>query len=152
MAPVVPQSSSFTAEKGLRALLGLFVLGAGISEALAVEPVVRSLEALGYPRTLIPLLAAAKLSAVGALWGPAPTWLREWAYAGLTIDFVGATYSFFASGQLLLPDVVLAPTCLVLTLLSSVLWRRSVAVTPARIERATPTPGSDHSVARGQPS
>jgi hypothetical protein len=38
MALAVSQNSSFTTEKGLRALLGLFVLGAGISEVLAVVP------------------------------------------------------------------------------------------------------------------
>ncbi len=140
MALAVSQNSSFTTEKVLRTLLGLFVLGLGISEALAVEPVVRSLEALGYPRTLIPLLAAAKLAAVGALWAPVPTWLREWAYAGLTIDFLGATYSFFAAGQLLVPDVVLAPTCLALALVSSVLWRKSLAARAPQFEVAAPAP------------
>lgn len=105
-------------DKALRVILALVVAGAGLSEAIGAVPVVRSLEVLGYPRYLLPALAATKLSAAVALLVPVPRWLRDWAYAGLVFDFALASYSFVRVGELLLPDVVLAPSYLVLALAS----------------------------------
>jgi hypothetical protein len=111
-------------EKVLRFLLVLLVAGAAFSELLGAEPVVRSLQTLGYPMYLMPVLGVTKLLAVVALLAPVPRWVREWAYAGLAFDFALATVSFLFVGQALLPDVALAPGYLVLTLVSATRRRR----------------------------
>jgi uncharacterized membrane protein YphA (DoxX/SURF4 family) len=48
---------------------------------------------LGYPQYLLPFLGVAKLSACIVLVLPFFKRLKEWAYAGLFFDLVGATYS-----------------------------------------------------------
>jgi hypothetical protein len=117
-------------ETGLRLLLALVVTGAGISELAAAEPVRRSLQVLGYPAYLMPLLGVTKLSAAFALVASVPRWVREWAYAGLVFDFALATASFICARQVLLPDVVVAPGYLVLALASVTFSRKRVLLTP----------------------
>lgn len=111
-------------EKGLRVLLALLVSGAGVSELFSAEPVVRSLEVLGYPLYLMPVLGVTKMAAVVALLAPVPRSVREWAYAGLAFDFMLATTSFVLVGSAHFPDVALAPTYLALTLVSVTFSRR----------------------------
>ncbi|MFH6983364.1 DoxX family protein [Marinoscillum luteum] len=48
---------------------------------------------LGYPEYLLPFLGVAKLSGCIALVLPKFNRLKEWAYAGLFFDLIGATYS-----------------------------------------------------------
>ncbi len=112
-------------EKALRFLLAMLVSGAAISELLGAEPVVRSLQVLGYPLYLVPVLGVTKLGAVIALVAPVPRWVREWAYAGLVFDFALATVSFVCVGQALLPDVAVAPGFLGLALASATRARRN---------------------------
>jgi hypothetical protein len=80
---------------------------------------------------LLPALAVTKLAAVVALVAPVPRWVRDWAYAGLVFDFALATYSFARVGQFHLPDVILAPSYLLLALASFFVGhRRSLALVP----------------------
>jgi hypothetical protein len=53
---------------------------------------------LGYPKYIIPFLSVAKLLAVVAILVPGFPRLKEWAYAGLTFDLLGAWYSSIAIG------------------------------------------------------
>ena len=55
---------------------------------------------LGYPLYFVPFIGIAKLLGVIAILIPAkyPT-IKEWAYAGLFFDLLGATYSVIAAGQ-----------------------------------------------------
>lgn len=49
---------------------------------------------LGYPQYIIPFLGWAKIFGVIGILVPAvPPRLREWCYAGLFFDFIGAVYS-----------------------------------------------------------
>ncbi len=48
---------------------------------------------LGYPEYLLPFLGIAKLSACIVLVLPYFKRLKDWAYAGLFFDLVGAVYS-----------------------------------------------------------
>ena len=48
---------------------------------------------LHYPEYIIPFLGWAKLFGAFVLLLPRLNTLKEWAYAGLVIDLVGATYS-----------------------------------------------------------
>ena len=48
---------------------------------------------LGYPVYIIPFLGAAKLLGSISLLVPSFRKIKEWAYAGLFFDLLGATYS-----------------------------------------------------------
>jgi uncharacterized membrane protein YphA (DoxX/SURF4 family) len=54
---------------------------------------------LGYPTYLLSFLGVAKLLGVAAILIPGFPRIKEWAYAGLTFDLVGATYSSIAAGD-----------------------------------------------------
>ena len=53
---------------------------------------------LHMPLHLLAFLGVAKLLAVTAILIPTYPKIREWAYAGLMFDFIGATYSMIAVG------------------------------------------------------
>ena len=56
-------------------------------------------EGLGYPLYFIPFIGIAKALGVIAILIPGYPRIKEWAYAGLTFDLIGATYSIISSGQ-----------------------------------------------------
>src|SRR5213075_693759 len=55
-------------------------------------------ESLGYPLYFIPFIGVVKVFGVLAILVPGFTKIKEWAYAGLTYDLIGATFSIIASG------------------------------------------------------
>ena len=71
---------------------GFMALGA-IPDAISIPEAVELFDRLGYPRYLLPFLGLAKLFGAAAVLLPVPRTLKEWAYAGLTFDLVGALYS-----------------------------------------------------------
>lgn len=48
---------------------------------------------LGYPKYFIPFIGVAKLLGSITILVPAFNKLKEWAYAGLSFDLIGAVYS-----------------------------------------------------------
>lgn len=54
---------------------------------------------LGYPAYLSPFLGVARILALIAIFIPKFPRLKEWAYAGLVFDVIGATYSQIAVGN-----------------------------------------------------
>lgn len=54
---------------------------------------------LGYPPYMLTILGVAKLLGAIALVQPVQPTLREWAYAGFTINLLGATVSHVFSGD-----------------------------------------------------
>jgi hypothetical protein len=54
---------------------------------------------VGVPLYLIPFIGIAKVLGVIAILIPGFPKLKEWAYAGLFFDLIGATYSICASGE-----------------------------------------------------
>jgi hypothetical protein len=76
------------------------LLGVGsVFDALSAPEAVAHVTALGYPAYLVPFLGVAKLAALLVILVPGFRRLKEWAYAGLVIDLVGAMYSHFAVGD-----------------------------------------------------
>ena len=61
--------------------------------------IVNGMKFLGYPQYLITILAVAKTIAIIILLLPGFSRLKEWAYAGLTIALIGATWSHLAIGD-----------------------------------------------------
>lgn len=75
-----------------------FMLTSAIPNILSSQEWVTIFEQLGYPKYMLPFLGVAKLLGVVALLIPGFNRLKEWAYAGLFFDLVGAVYSGLAVG------------------------------------------------------
>ncbi len=104
----------------------LFLLpaaGTGIFELFLNGPqqTVESLIQLGYPLYLMKILGFAKiLGALAIVTGRSYT-LKEWAYAGFSINFLGATASHLLAGD---PNGAPIPFSLFVIMLGSYLsWR-----------------------------
>lgn len=82
-------------------LTGLLIPGLGIGSVLEIIGTQSSHDvmiSLGYPTYLSPFLGIARILALVAILTPHFPRLKEWAYAGLVFDVVGAIYSLLASG------------------------------------------------------
>jgi uncharacterized membrane protein YphA (DoxX/SURF4 family) len=84
----------------------------GVINLMAPPEMIAMLASLGYPAYLAGILGVAKLLAVIAIVVPGFPRLKEWAYAGVTFDLIGAAWSHAASGDSLMdisiPLLVLA--------------------------------------------
>ena len=81
-------------------LFSTLMLTSAIPDILVDPVAVKGMhEGLGYPVYLIPFVGTAKLLGVLAILLPVNRRLKEWAYAGLFIDLIGATYSIIAVGM-----------------------------------------------------
>src|SRR5438874_2700186 len=80
---------------GLFALLMLF---SAIPDALCVPDAITFMTHLGYPKYIISFLGIAKILGVIALLVPGYPRIKEWAYAGLAFDLIGAIYSTIVVG------------------------------------------------------
>jgi hypothetical protein len=94
------------------ALFSVFMFASGVGNAMSDADSIAFLHGqLGYPEYIIPFLGVAKLLGSVMLLIPGFPRLKEWAYAGLFFDLVGATYSVvavagFNAGMLLMPVVI----------------------------------------------
>ncbi len=80
----------------------LFCLGMGAGGVLdLMQPpnAVAQFRHLGYPQYLLTILGVAKLLGVLILLAPGLPRLKEWAYAGLVIDLIGASASHAFAGD-----------------------------------------------------
>lgn len=81
-------------------LFAAFMLMSAIPDVISHPVAVKGMyQDLGYPLYFIPFIGVAKLLGVSAILVPGFSRLKEWAYAGLFFDLIGATYSVVASGQ-----------------------------------------------------
>ena len=83
----------------LTGLLAAIMLSASVPDVLRVPLAVGVFMHLGYPSYLLPFIGVAKLLGVLALVAPELPRLKEWAYAGLTFDLIGALYSHLSVGD-----------------------------------------------------
>jgi hypothetical protein len=104
---------------------------------------------LGYPIYFMKLLGVAKLCGIAAiLYGGFPT-LKEWAYAGLTFDTIGASWSHAAHGDGVL--IALVPLAfLAAQLVSYFLWKR-LATQPVESRDAARFPDAPGSSPHSRP-
>lgn len=79
----------------LAAMMGIGAIYDLISAPEAVAHITR----IGYPEYLVPFLGAAKLLGVIAILVPGYPRIKEWAYAGLAYDLIGAFYSHVSFGD-----------------------------------------------------
>ena len=109
----------------LKVLFSGFMLFSALGELTLNETVVQSMAYIEMPVYLLYFLGVSKLLGIIALWYSPCKFLREWAYAGFTFDFLGAIYGFIATGHMVLPDIVMAPTGLLLCILTYYYWKKS---------------------------
>jgi hypothetical protein len=75
-----------------------FMLTSAIPNILSSPEWVTIFQQLGYPAYMLPFLGVAKLLGVIALLVPGFNRIKEWAYAGMFFDLVGAVYSALTVG------------------------------------------------------
>ncbi|PUA37025.1 DoxX-like family protein [Paenibacillus elgii] len=80
-------------------LLAALMAFGSIPDILSVPEAVALFDHLGYPAYLLPFIGTAKLLGVIAILVPGFPRIKEWAYAGFTIDLAGAMYSSIAVGD-----------------------------------------------------
>ncbi len=80
-------------------LLAVFLVITGIADVIKLPEAAAVFSHLGYPEYLMPFIGAAKLLAAAAIVFPRFPALKEWAYAGLVFDIIGAFYSHILVGD-----------------------------------------------------
>lgn len=82
-------------------LLGLFVLLMlmdGIAGTMQLEDGKKAFDQLGYPHYLMTIVGVSKILGVIGLLQPKSRTLKEWAFAGFTFNFLGASASWALAG------------------------------------------------------
>ena len=110
----------------LKVIFSAFMLFSAIGELILNETVVHSMEIIQMPAYLLYLLGVLKISGIIALWFSPFKWIKEWAYAGFTFDFIGAIFGFIVTGNLVMPDIVMAPVGLTLCLSTYYFWKKTI--------------------------
>ena len=83
----------------LTGLAAAFMLMASIPDVLQIPAAVDILKHLGFPPYLLPFIGLAKILGVVVILLPMFQTLKEWAYAGLVSDLIGAFYSHVSVGD-----------------------------------------------------
>ena len=80
-------------------LFAFMMLAASIPDLIAPKMAMEGFKQIFLPAYLIPFLSIAKILGVIAILVPGYPRLKEWAYAGLSFDLLGATYCILAAGM-----------------------------------------------------
>ena len=84
--------------------------------------IVQGFQHLGYPEYLLNLLGTAKIIGVISILQNRFTLLKEWAYAGFTINLIGASWSHLSVGE-----PIIMPLILFIVLMGSyILWKKII--------------------------
>jgi hypothetical protein len=73
-----------------------FMAFTAVPDIILMEDAKQFITQLGYPLYFIPFIGAAKLLGSIAILMPDFKKIKEWAYAGLVFDLIGAAYSNLA--------------------------------------------------------
>lgn len=80
-------------------LMAAFMGFGAIFDAISAPEAVAYVQKIGYPAYIVPFLGVAKILGVIAILVPGNPRLKEWAYAGLAFDLIGAMYSHIMFGD-----------------------------------------------------
>ena len=83
----------------LTSLMSAFMLMGALPDVLRSPAALAWFVHLGYPSYLLPFIGIAKILGVIAVLNRATRRLKEWAYAGLAFDLLGAFYSHLSVGD-----------------------------------------------------
>jgi hypothetical protein len=79
-------------------LFAILMFGSAIPDVLSMDVAIKGMHGgLGYPVYFVPFIGVAKVLGVIAILVPGFPRLKEWAYAGLFFDLIGATYSIYCT-------------------------------------------------------
>jgi uncharacterized membrane protein YphA (DoxX/SURF4 family) len=81
------------------ALTALVFLGGGVADVLQPADLVKGMTDLGYPTYVTTILGVWKILGGFAVLAPRLPRLKEWAYAGMIFDLIGASASHAAVGD-----------------------------------------------------
>lgn len=98
------------------------MLMASIPDVLQLPAAVDIFKRLGFPPYLLPFIGLAKILGVVVILLPMFQNPKEWAYAGLVFDLIGALYSHISVGDRF-GDWIFAIVGLLLVLFSYALYR-----------------------------
>ena len=74
-------------------LFSAFMIFSSVPDILLVPDALTFMHHLGYPNYFIQFIGIAKVLGIIAILIPGFPKIKEWAYAGLAFDLIGATYS-----------------------------------------------------------
>lgn len=80
-------------------LIALLMIVSGVPDILKIPEAVTIFRHLGYPEYLLPFIGVAKILGGITILQPKFPRLKEWAYAGIVFDLIGAFYSHFSVGD-----------------------------------------------------
>ncbi|MBJ6110759.1 DoxX family protein [Hymenobacter sp. BT523] len=122
---------------GLTILFCLMMLADGVAGLLHEQNGVVAMKQLGYPVYLMDITGAAKILGALALLQHKYRALKEWAYAGFAIDFMGAGASVLFAGMGVAAAV---PAAVMLAVLLGMyfLWKQYLAGRARRTAAAAP--------------
>ena len=104
-------------------LFAALMLLSAIPDIFSAADAVKGMhDGLGYPLYFVPFIGVLKALGVFAIVVPGFTKIKEWAYAGLCFDLIGATYSIISSGAPANAVFMILP--LALALLSYVFYHK----------------------------
>ena len=83
----------------LTGLLALLILPGAVMNMLSTKESVEIFQHINFPKYMIPFLGTAKVLGIIAILIPGYPRIKEWAYAGLFYDLLGAGYAGFSSGD-----------------------------------------------------
>ncbi len=109
----------------LAGLFSAFMLLSAIPEIINNPDAIAFIHHLGYPQYLNPFIGIAKVLGIGAILLPVAQRLKEWAYAGLFFDLIGATYSQVATDGMM-PGILFMLLPIILLFASYYLKNNSV--------------------------
>lgn len=79
-------------------IFSFFMLGSAIPDIVSADLAVEGFAKIGLPASLVPFVGVAKALGVLAILIPGFPRIKEWAYAGLMFDLIGALYIMAAAG------------------------------------------------------
>jgi uncharacterized membrane protein YphA (DoxX/SURF4 family) len=82
-------------------LVALALAPGGIADVMMIPDVIAAMDALGFPHYIAPFIGVAKILGAIAILAPKFPRLKEWAYAGIAVDLLGASYSHAAIGDVI---------------------------------------------------
>ena len=106
-------------------LAAAFMLMSSIPDVLQLRGAVDIFIHLGFPPYLLPFIGVAKIAGVVVMLLPMFQKLKEWAYAGLVFDLIGAVYSHISVGDGP-AEWIFAIVGLLLVLFSYALYRQKI--------------------------
>ena len=104
-------------------ILALFMIFSASTELMQLESAKQALILIGYPVYLNLILGVAKLLGAAAILQTKFKTIKEWAYAGFLIDFIGAAASYLLNGNGIVPALFVMPFIIVL-FISYNLWKK----------------------------